>query len=174
MKYGTIFSDMDGVLVNFDAGCRKAMGFSPNDSKHSHMTQAELAPIFKEHCNTVDFWANLPPMPDFQQYWGYIKYWSPGIITAYPSWDKKSADIAKKGKMAWNRKHTMVPESRFHCVARKDKKMYAINNGVPNILIDDHEKNIIEWEAKGGTGILHTSAVATITRLKVLGFRKAA
>jgi uncharacterized protein YbaR (Trm112 family) len=81
-------------------------------------------------------------------------------------------EIAKKGKAIWNKKHTMVPDSRFHVVARTDKQKFAINNGVPNVLIDDAPKNITEWEAKGGAGILHTSAVSTITKLKLLGFKK--
>jgi len=40
----------------------------------------------------------------------------------------------------------------------------------PNVLIDDHSKNIGEWEAQGGIGIHHTSVNRTITKLKKLGF----
>ena len=41
----------------------------------------------------------------------------------------------------------------------------------PNILIDDYIKNIREWEAKGGIGILHTDVGKTISELKRLGFK---
>ena len=53
---------------------------------------------------------------------------------------------------------------------RAEKQKYAKKNGVPNILIDDWKKNIVEWEAAGGIGILHKSASATIAQLKKLGY----
>ena len=39
-----------------------------------------------------------------------------------------------------------------------------------NVLVDDHTKNIREWEEMGGIGIHHTSAERTIAKLKELGF----
>ncbi len=173
MKYGTIFSDMDGVLCNFNKAANHALGMDINSHAFEAMNPAVRNKLFSDHLDTVAFWANMEPMPDFGSYWGYIKYWSPSILTAYPSWGKASIEIAKKGKWAWNKKHTMVPEARFFCVARSQKKDHAINtDGRPNILIDDMEKNIHEFEAAGGIGIHHTSAVSTITQLKHLGFRK--
>ena len=55
---------------------------------------------------------------------------------------------------------------------RADKKRFAKDGrtGAPNILIDDHPKNIGEWEANGGIGIHHTNVNRTITKLKKLGF----
>lgn len=41
--------------------------------------------------------------------------------------------------------------------------------GPGDILIDDTERNIRLWEAAGGIGILHTSAEASIARLRELG-----
>jgi hypothetical protein len=38
------------------------------------------------------------------------------------------------------------------------------------VLIDDYPKNIREWTAKGGIGILHTNTSSTISALKRLGF----
>ena len=37
------------------------------------------------------------------------------------------------------------------------------------VLIDDLQKNIDEWTAAGGTGILHVSAEQTLKELKDLG-----
>jgi len=56
-------------------------------------------------------------------------------------------------------------------VKRKQKQLYAMTNGKPNVLIDDYIKNIKEWEAKGGIGIHHTNVSKTITDLKRLGFK---
>ena len=38
-----------------------------------------------------------------------------------------------------------------------------------SILIDDMQKNIDQWKAAGGIGILHTNAKDTIKKLKDLG-----
>jgi hypothetical protein len=38
------------------------------------------------------------------------------------------------------------------------------------VLIDDYPKNITEWTAKGGIGILHTNASSTISQLKKIGY----
>jgi hypothetical protein len=38
------------------------------------------------------------------------------------------------------------------------------------VLIDDYPKNIKEWTAKGGIGILHTNTSSTIRQLKKIGF----
>ena len=40
----------------------------------------------------------------------------------------------------------------------------------PAILIDDYPKNVDQFKAAGGIGILHISASNTISQLKRLGF----
>jgi 5' nucleotidase, deoxy (Pyrimidine), cytosolic type C protein (NT5C) len=172
MKYGMIYTDYDGVVANFVKGVEAKLGRSITGKDWEDMDQGPRNKLYSQACDSVDFWSNLETMPDYSTYWGYIKYWSPGVITAYPMWNKDAVSHAIKGKTAWNKKHTMVPDSRFHVCARSDKKNWALNNGKPNILIDDHEKNIHEWDAAGGVGILHTSAVSTIIQLKRLGFTK--
>ena len=56
-------------------------------------------------------------------------------------------------------------------VLRSQKKNYATTDDKPNILIDDYDKTIREWEAKGGIGIIHTDVAKTISELKRLGFK---
>ena len=41
--------------------------------------------------------------------------------------------------------------------------------GPGTVLIDDLEKNILEWRAEDGTGILHRTAEETMKELKKLG-----
>jgi len=60
---------------------------------------------------------------------------------------------------------------KIHLVKRAQKKDYATTDDKPNVLIDDYIKNIREWEAKGGIGILHTDVGKTISELKRLGFK---
>ena len=39
-------------------------------------------------------------------------------------------------------------------------------DGRPNLLIDDHSKNIKAFKSAGGLGIIHTSASKTIDEMK--------
>jgi len=163
-----IYCDMDGVLVNFAKETSKRVGMDITSKEFEELGQAKRNKCYSEACDSVDFWSQLEPMPDYDLLWGYIKYWSPHILTAYPMWSKEVVDVAIKGKKLWNKKHMMVPEPRFHVVKRVDKQKFALNN----VLIDDKDKNIEEWTAAGGIGILHVSAVQTIDKLKDLGYRK--
>ena len=73
--------------------------------------------------------------------------------------------------MKWLAKNTNFKRSNINLVLRSQKQLYAKTDEKPNILIDDHKKNIGEWEAKGGIGILHTNVAKTISELKRLGFK---
>ena len=58
-------------------------------------------------------------------------------------------------------------------VLRDQKKNFAMtSDGKPNVLIDDYQKNIDEWEAAGGIGITHFRTEVTIQQLKKLGFKQ--
>ena len=55
---------------------------------------------------------------------------------------------------------------KIYFAAAKNKAKFSHQN---NILIDDRKDTIDAWNAKGGIGILHTSAASTIAQLKELG-----
>lgn len=116
----------------------------------------------------MDF-AHLPPMPDFEQLWSFIKHFQPDILTAYATWDPQGSEAGKK---IWNRKYLHVPEAKFHVVSRRNKQFYAKSRtNEPNVLIDDYIANIDEWKAKGGVGILHKNARDTIAQMKAMGYQ---
>ena len=59
----------------------------------------------------------------------------------------------------------------MYAVKRSDKKHFAKStDGRPNVLIDDHQQKINEWNKAGGKGILHTSASNSIKQLEGIGF----
>ena len=98
-------------------------------------------------------------MPDGKQLYNYIKPNLYSLLSSH-SFDNSS----RLGKRLWVRNNT--PGTKLILAARKNKQDYSEENA---ILIDDLELTINEWNAKGGIGILHTSAASTIEQLKALG-----
>lgn len=164
-KVAHIFCDMDGVLVDFEAGAKKIL-----NAGGESLDLALKKPGAKEKlANTKGFWENLEQMPDGMKLWNFINRYEPRVLTAYPTWDEDG----KHGKRVWVKKHLNLPDNRFFPVRRVEKQEYAKDEqtGLPNVLIDDHKKNIDEFRAAGGIGIHHTNTNNTISELKKLGFR---
>lgn len=165
-KIAHIYCDMDGVLVDFMKGARKSLGKDLDDPS---LPKDEKVRLKNQISKIEGFWENLDQMPDAMKLWNFINRYEPRILTAYPSWDEDG----KHGKKIWVEKHLKLPHDRFFAVRRVEKQEYAKDKktGMPNLLIDDHKKNIQEFEAAGGIGIHHTNANDTISKLKKLGFR---
>tara|TARA_Y100000034_G_C6855243_1_gene388565 strand:+ start:375 stop:932 length:558 start_codon:yes stop_codon:yes gene_type:complete len=161
-----VFVDMDGVLVNFHVGAETIIG-----RKLPAAGPGGPGTITNDEWKTIqdidDFWETLPPEADFRQLWDFVKRFKPSILSAAPNkWPE-----AKVGKLKWLKRHVGKVPGTAYIVKRSSKKKFAKGfRGEPNLLIDDFDKNIKEWEAAGGIGILHRSAAKTIKRLKELGF----
>ena len=98
-------------------------------------------------------------MPDGKQLWNYIKPYNPYVLTA-PSLNPES----KEGKKTWITRLDNMKNIYFRAASFKSDF-----SGKNRILIDDRADTIEKWNAKGGIGILHTSAQDTIEQLKKLG-----
>jgi len=151
----TIYCDMDGVLVDFERGYKELTG---TYTKNHTDSNTFWEPIDAEG---PSFWANLPWMSDGQQLWRYIKKYNPNILSS-PS----RSQTSRVGKEAWVKMHIPNQYKRLLLYPRSQKQLFAGEN---RILIDDLPNTIQEWNAKGGIGILHTSAANTIKELKKLG-----
>jgi hypothetical protein len=90
----------------------------------------------------------------------YIKKYNPHILSS-PSRSQSS----RVGKDAWCRINIPGQYKDLLLYPRHEKQRFTGEN---RILIDDLEKTIDEWNAKGGIGIHHTSAISTIRQLKNL------
>ena len=152
-----IYSDMDGVLTDFDASFMKASdGIAPQDYEKKFGKDKFWELIDGKG---VAFWVGMPYMSDGKQYWDYIKDFDVELLSS-PS---RSA-TSRLGKRLWVRNNT--PGVKLTLAQAYAKKNYAAPN---HILIDDRKSNIDEWRAAGGIGILHTSTSNTIQQLKKLG-----
>jgi hypothetical protein len=134
-----IYCDMDGVLTT--------------EYKQSHTKKEFWNEVAK---GKLQFWSDMKWMPDGQQLWNFIK--SRAIILSAPS---SSLPDSSRGKMIWVAKN-IGPNVKLILRKAEEKKDFA---NAKSILIDDLQKNILQWEQAGGIGIHHISAINTIKKL---------
>jgi len=167
-----LFVDYDGVLVDFHAGVKNLTGYHYKDPHWKSDPKLRQERTKQIESAGPQWWATLPPMPDYEEIWNFVFRYDPHILTAMPSWKggEQVAEHADIGKRAWNEKYTKRPHHKFHVVTRDSKKYFARNEHGPNILIDDFDQNINAWRGAGGIAIHHTNARDTIDRLRLLGY----
>ena len=152
-----IFSDMDGVLTDFDASFKKASdGIAPRDYEKKFGKDKFWELIDGKG---VGYWVGMPYMSDGETYWNYIKDYNVELLSS-PS----RSQTSRLGKRLWVRNN--MPGIKLTLAQAAKKQNYAAPN---HILIDDRKSNIDQWKSQGGIGILHTSAANTIQQLKKLG-----
>ena len=153
-----IFSDMDGVLTDFDESFLKySEGIPPREYEKTYGKEKFWELI--DGKGGVGFWVGMPWMEDGKQYWDYIKNYDTELLSS-PS----RSSTSRLGKRLWVRNN--MPGVKLTLAQAAKKQNYAAPN---HILIDDRPSNIDQWKSQGGIGILHTSAADTISQLKQLG-----
>jgi hypothetical protein len=170
-----IFSDMDGVLADFDKGYRDLTGMTTQHA--DSQGKNEFWKIFRNSLkekgiSEKEYWAGLDWMSDGKKYWDYIKQYNPYVLTApsvnfdAPEDQRYSPEYnqSMQGKTEWSQRLSNMRKMYF--ASAKNKAKFARPN---TILIDDRKDTIDAWNAAGGIGIFHTSADDTIKQLQDLG-----
>ena len=155
-----IYCDMDGVLADFDKGIKDIIGGKFNDKRWHELPD--------------DFFLQLEPMPDAQRLWDFIGKYDPFILTAIPRSSRGPiSSRATEDKTRFMKRWFGVEPNRMYPVMRADKMRFAKDgrDGRPNLLIDDHSKNIAQFKSAGGIGVHHKSASRSIEQLKDIGYR---
>jgi len=156
-KEYTIYSDMDGVLVDFNERFKRfSKGILPTEYEQKFGKDK-----FWELIDGIGvrFWTGINWMSDGKQLWDYIKKYDPLLLSS-PS----RANHSRMGKRIWRKRN--LPSTKLVLAYAANKQNYANPN---SILIDDRESNIDQWIKAGGIGILHTDTTSTINKLKELG-----
>jgi|TARA_B100001079_G_scaffold250770_1_gene242578 hypothetical protein len=157
-----IYCDMDGVLVDFVKYTSEHLGQRFTDENWTDLP--------------IDMFYRMPPMTDAKVLWNFIGKYDPFILTAVPRKSPERGPVSERAaddKKRWMNKHFRVNDARVFAVLRKHKANFAKDgrDGRPNLLIDDHAKNVDAFKKAGGLGVVHTSARNTIKELRKLGYK---
>tara|TARA_B100000029_G_C17381571_1_gene889950 strand:- start:95 stop:610 length:516 start_codon:yes stop_codon:yes gene_type:complete len=151
-----VYCDMDGVLVDFLGGVAKEIGIKKEPDQFQ--IDEFLASYRGSH---KEFWSNLEWTDDGKKLWDTLKDLNTEILSACPNKCTFTPNVVK-GKKLWCKKKLGISRG-INITTRKGKLKFV---GPKNILIDDYIKNVNEWKAKGGIGIHHRNARASLVELK--------
>ena len=157
-----LYLDMDGVLADFNRGVIELCHMKPVDQGRS--TKEETDALWDAVRKVPHFYYQLKPIPGSvemvkqlrQTYGDKVE-----ILTGIPK-PKRRIEHAAEDKIQWTH-DILSSDIKVNIVYREEKPKYC--TGKEDILIDDYEKNIREWNEIGGTGILYENADQVLKEL---------
>jgi hypothetical protein len=156
-----LFVDLDGVLADFDAGARDALGMSCQAFQELH----GAAVMWKCLQHTPEFYDRLDWLKGGKTLWRKVNEEStwpgppPTILSGLPL-----GEWAQPQKRAWCARELGDGVPVILCMSI-DKHQYCVAG---DILIDDRENARLDWETAGGRFILHQTATESIAALRQL------
>ena len=168
MEVEKIYFDMDGVLADFERGVKEICGVTPPSQNAKHHKPGEDDEMWERIRETKHFYDYLELMPGAKEMFDavYGRYGNRcEILTGIPK-PKRRIVNAGEDKKIWVRR-LLAEDIKVNIVFREEKPQYC--TGKSCILIDDMERNIRDWKAMGGMGIVHVNAANTLKQLKEMG-----
>lgn len=166
MIISKIFVDLDGVLADFDRGIRELCGMEPR-YQNGKVSTIDADAWWAKVAAVDHFYGKLELIPGAKEMFDalYDRYGSAcEILSALPR-PHRGVKYAAEDKTEWVRR-LISKDVVLNLVYRDDKKDFC--TGKDCILIDDLEKNIEEWEANGGTGVLFKDPRAVVEAISWL------
>lgn len=154
-----IYLDMDGVISDFDKRFFELFGHSANEVKGT-FTKSDL---WEKFVNGGNF-ETLDWFPGGERLLEYLREFDVPIEILSSSGGAEYYDLIAEQKTNWLRNNNIlfpvniVPGKRY-------KKDYANSS---HILIDDTERNIVEFIECGGFAIHHRDATTTMAILEYM------
>ena len=165
MKITKIYFDMDNVLADFNRGIKELCGLEPMDQEKS--SPAADQKMWNSVRDTDHFYDRLELVPGAAEMFRLLNDKYSGrceILSAIPK-PKHRILTAAEDKIHWVRR-LLSEDISVNIVYKEEKKNFC--TGKDCILIDDYARNIEEWEASGGTGILFRNADDALKKLSAL------
>lgn len=142
----TLFLDMDGVFVDFLGECARRN----INTKNPHS-------MWKSINSMEDSIFEIAPKLDWaDSLWNMVREFNPTFLTGDPKQDRH-----RQAKRIWLDQHFNYDDVIIY---PSSKKQHYAGNG--NILIDDSQRNINNWNAAGGHGILFTDLKSTFHEIE--------
>jgi hypothetical protein len=152
------YIDLDGVLVDLQAGYKKETGYELN---HVWDLWNKDKKRIWGSVNSAGFWLTLPKTPACDLILKTLEKVKDSVyILSSPI--KKNRQSCKEQKIQWVLNNTWIPKERVYIVDRENKKNFAT---IDSILLDDYEDNIVQWRQAGGIGIHHDENNINTTQL---------
>lgn len=161
MKNRIVYLDMDGCISDFDGAFENLFGFKTSQTE-DNVIWSKI-----EGYGKTRFFAEMPWTIDGKELWDYVynNFLEVKILTALGKTDAIDGGKGSKGKRLWLLKNIpILQDSDIIMVSNKHKKRHY--SKPDDIIIDDREIVVQEWNKKGGIGILHKTAADTINKLK--------
>jgi hypothetical protein len=177
-----IFCDLDGVLVDFNAGVKKICnGRTPDELPNQSIMWSAIS-------KADQFYTKLPWTDDGERLWEELKNHSttPDILTGVPMTIRSRAE-----KFAWCKRELGISVNHVDMAGKKSThelvsgrrqtKMGVVNvitcwsknkhyeSKANHVLIDDRLSLQQAWEERGGIFIHHTSTERTLAMLRERG-----
>lgn len=151
-----LFIDLDGVLSDFDGHYEKLFGVRPNQDTY------EPSNLWDNIRANKTFYRDQPMITDAEELWeGALEiHPNPIVLTGVPY----SIPNVEAQKEAWVSEH-LGPNVKVICCRSTDK---CLHGKLADVLVDDRLKYSKFWKEMGGVFVLHTSAKASLQRLRWL------
>lgn len=135
-----LYVDLDGVLCDFEGRVAAIMQLPFHT-----LTRPQ---IWEALAKDEEFYLNLPWMKDGPELWRAVKHLDPWILSACSS----HVPLSTNHKYIWCTRELDIDVEKIVVVPHKtDKQKFAEGN----YLLDDSEKNVLEWKAAGGEAYLY-------------------
>lgn len=148
-----LFLDCDGVLADFDAGARAALGgMTPAQFEAAHSKRE----FWRRLASTPNFYGGLPLLPDARLLFDAVAHLQPTILTGLPL-----GNWAAPQKVAWASEH--FPGTPIITCMARDKVRYMTPG---DVLVDDRDDHRAKWQDAGGIFIAHKKAERSLAALR--------
>jgi 5'(3')-deoxyribonucleotidase len=156
-----VYVDLDGVLAAFDQEYARLTGLHWY-AQHDLTKEEKWALLYP----FPDFFLNLPWTPGAKQMWDYLQPFEPSILSAASSHMPQS----RGHKFQWCERELGLVGDRVIIVDNGIEKQHYCTPG--DVLVDDFDLNIIQWEKKGGIGVRFTDAHKALHELQQITVRE--